>query len=125
MTEHKRLLTLRNEQGVVEGEVGRGMRWLDDGHWRGHLMGWALGVIPCVDKSNSNKKIQKKPNRLQIIEVEIYCVTQLDLEAGRSSLPLETWHINLWHQSLNTKGKVVIATVYYEKYKIYEAYGVR
>ena len=25
VTEHERLLTLRNEQGVVEGEVGGGM----------------------------------------------------------------------------------------------------
>ena len=31
-TEHERLLTLGNEQGVVEKEVGRGMEWLGDGH---------------------------------------------------------------------------------------------
>ena len=33
------------EQGVVEGEAGRGFGWLGDRHWGGHLMGWALGVI--------------------------------------------------------------------------------
>ena len=31
-TKHERLLTLGNEQGVVEGEVGGGMGWLGDGH---------------------------------------------------------------------------------------------
>ena len=31
-TNHERLLTLENEQGVVEGEVGRGMGSLGDGH---------------------------------------------------------------------------------------------
>ena len=31
-TEHERLLTLENKQGVVEGEVGRGMGSLGDGH---------------------------------------------------------------------------------------------
>ena len=40
--EHERLLTLGNEQGVVETEVGGGM-------------GWALGSILYVGKSNSNK----------------------------------------------------------------------
>ena len=32
LTEHERLLTLGNEQGVVEGEVGGGMGLLGDGH---------------------------------------------------------------------------------------------
>ena len=36
------------------------MVWKGDGHWGGHLMGWALGVILYVGKSNSNKKIYKK-----------------------------------------------------------------
>ena len=31
-TNHERLLILENEQGVVEGEVGRGMGSLGDGH---------------------------------------------------------------------------------------------
>ena len=31
-TEHERLLTLGNELGVVEGEVGGGRRRLGDGH---------------------------------------------------------------------------------------------
>ena len=35
--------------------MGGGMEWLGDGH----LMGWALGVILCVGKSNSNKNMQK------------------------------------------------------------------
>ena len=43
--EHERLLSIGNERGVVEGETGRGMGWLGDGHWGGHLTGWALGVI--------------------------------------------------------------------------------
>ena len=59
-TEHERLLTLGNEQGVVEGEVGGTMGWLGDRHWGGHLMGWALGIILYVGKSNSNDKIYKK-----------------------------------------------------------------
>ena len=42
---HERLLTLGNKQGVVKGEVGRDMGLLVDGHWGGHLTGWALGVI--------------------------------------------------------------------------------
>ena len=46
-------------QGVVEGEVVRGMGCLGDGHWVGHLMGWALGVMLYVGKSNSNKKYTK------------------------------------------------------------------
>ena len=60
VTKHERLLTLGNEQGVVEGEVGRGLGWLGDGHWGGHLAGWALGIILFVSKSNCNKNIQKK-----------------------------------------------------------------
>ena len=32
VTEHERLLTLGNEQGVVEREVGRGWGLLGDGH---------------------------------------------------------------------------------------------
>ena len=32
MTKHERLLTLGNEQGVEEGEVGGGMGRLGDGH---------------------------------------------------------------------------------------------
>ena len=31
-TEHERLLSIGNEQGVVEGETGRGMGCLGDGH---------------------------------------------------------------------------------------------
>ena len=50
-------LTLGNELGVVEGEEGGGWRWMGDGHWGGHLMGWALGVILyVVGKLNTNKK---------------------------------------------------------------------
>ena len=49
-----------NEQGVVEGEVGRGLGWLGNRHWGRHLMGWALGVILYAGKSNPNKKIYKK-----------------------------------------------------------------
>ena len=55
-TEHERLITLGNELGGVEGEVGGGWGWLGDGHWGGHLMGWALGVILYVGKLNTNKK---------------------------------------------------------------------
>ena len=32
VTKHERLLTLGNEQGVVEREMGRGMGCLGDGH---------------------------------------------------------------------------------------------
>ena len=55
-----RHLTLGNEQGVVEEEVGGGLGWLNDGHWGGHLAGWALGVTLYVGKLNSNKKILKE-----------------------------------------------------------------
>ena len=55
-TEHERHLTLGNEQGGVERQVGRGWGWLGDGHWGGHLMGWALGVILYVGKLKTNKK---------------------------------------------------------------------
>ena len=55
VTKHKRLLTLGNEKGVVEGELSKGLGWLGDGHWGGPLTGWALGVILYVGKSNSNK----------------------------------------------------------------------
>ena len=54
-TEHGRLLTLGNELGVVEGEVGGGWGWMGDGHWGGHLTGWALGVMLYVGKLNPNK----------------------------------------------------------------------
>ena len=37
--------------------MGRGLGWLCDGHWGGHLAGWALGVMLYVGKLNSNKKI--------------------------------------------------------------------
>ena len=53
-TEHERLLTLGNELGVVEREVGRGWGWLGDGHWGGPLKGWALAVILYVGKLNTN-----------------------------------------------------------------------
>ena len=43
------------KQRVAEGEVGGKMEWLHEGHWGGHLMGWALGVILCADKLNLNK----------------------------------------------------------------------
>ena len=33
-----------------------GCGWLGDGHWGGHLTGWALGVILYVDKLSTNKK---------------------------------------------------------------------
>ena len=59
VTEHERLLTLGNEQGVVELEVGGRLGWLGDGHWGEHLKGWALGVMLYVGKSNSNKKYTK------------------------------------------------------------------
>ena len=39
MTKYERHVTLGNEQGVVEGEVGRGLGLLGDG-W---AMRWALG----------------------------------------------------------------------------------
>ena len=39
-----------------EGEVGGGWGWLGDGHWGGHLTRWALGVILCVGKLNTNEK---------------------------------------------------------------------
>ena len=35
VTVHERLVTLRNEQGVVDWEVGGCMWWLGDGHWGG------------------------------------------------------------------------------------------
>ena len=44
------------KQGLVEKEVGGGLGWLGDGHWGGHLTGWALGVMLYVGKLNSNKK---------------------------------------------------------------------
>ena len=56
-TEHERLLTLGNELPVVEEEAGRGWGWLGDGHWGGHLIGWALGVMLYGGKLNTNKKI--------------------------------------------------------------------
>ena len=59
VTEHERHLTLGNEQGVVEREVGKGMGWLGDGHQGGHLMEWALVIKLYVGKSNSKKKIYK------------------------------------------------------------------
>ena len=56
-TEHERLLILGNELGVKEGEEGGGWEWMGDGHWGGHLTGWALGVILYVGKLNTNKKL--------------------------------------------------------------------
>ena len=55
VTQHDRHLTLQNEQGVVEGEVGGVLGWLGDGHWGEHLAGWALGVMLYAGKLNSNK----------------------------------------------------------------------
>ena len=57
VTEHERHLTLGNKQGVVGREAGRGLGWLGDQHWGGHLTGWALGVMLYVGKS---KNIYKK-----------------------------------------------------------------
>ena len=51
---HEGLPTLGNKQGVVEGDMGRGMGWLGNGHWGGHLMGWTLGVILYIGKLNLN-----------------------------------------------------------------------
>ena len=59
VTKHERHLTLGNERGVVEGEVGRGLGWLGDGHWGVHLARWTLGVMLNVGKLNSNKKFLK------------------------------------------------------------------
>ena len=42
--------------GVMERELGGGLGWLGNGHWGGHLAGWALGVKLYVGKMNSNKK---------------------------------------------------------------------
>ena len=38
-------------------------RRVGDGHWGGHWMGWALGVILYVGKSNSNKKYVRKKKK--------------------------------------------------------------
>ena len=38
VTKHERLLSLGNEQNVAEGEVGRGVGYMGDGHRGGHLM---------------------------------------------------------------------------------------
>ena len=60
VTKHERHLTLGNDQGVVQGEAGRGLGWVGYGHWGSHLAGWALGVMVYVNKLNSNKKITNK-----------------------------------------------------------------
>ena len=46
--------------GGKGGGQGRELGWLGDGHWGGHLAGWALGVMLHVGKLNSNKKKLKK-----------------------------------------------------------------
>ena len=58
VTEHERLLTLGNKQELVRGD-GQGDGVI--GWWalRGHLTGWAMGVILYVGKLNSNKNILK------------------------------------------------------------------
>ena len=68
---------------------GGGMRWLGDGHWRGHLMGWALGVILLyVSKSNSNKRIYKKNPQINPRSVSSY---QLRERCGELRARTELW----------------------------------
>ena len=48
----------------MEREVGSGLGWLSDGHWEGHLTGWALGVILMLANRTPIKKIyQKQKNK--------------------------------------------------------------
>ena len=49
---------------MVERELGGGLGWVGDGHWGGHLTGWALGVYAIVGISNSNKKYIPKKKRI-------------------------------------------------------------
>ena len=60
------------KQGMVEREVSRGLGWLGDGYWGGHLDGMSTGcyvicwqiVMQHVGKLNSKKnktKQNKKP----------------------------------------------------------------
>ena len=43
-------------KGSRKGGGLGGLGYLGDGHWGGHLAGWALGVMLYVGKLNSNKK---------------------------------------------------------------------
>ena len=85
-TEHEKLLSLGNEQGVVEREVGRGMGWLGDGHWGGHLMGWAQGVMLYVGKSNSNKKLYKKKTQTNSLESQLGSYISIFLISSNTAL---------------------------------------
>ena len=58
MTEYERLLTLGNEQGVLEKELPGWLGWLDDVRWVGHLMWWAwwaMGDMLYVGNLNSSQ----------------------------------------------------------------------
>ena len=59
-------------------EVGRGLGWLGDGHWGGHLTGWALGVMLYVGKLNTNKKKLKKRTWGTIDKLEIPYLWKMD-----------------------------------------------
>ena len=48
------------------GGRGGGWGWVGDGHWGGHLTGWALGVILYVGKLNSNKNYFIKKRKKEI-----------------------------------------------------------
>ena len=67
------LLTLGKELGVVEGEEDGGCGWMFDGHWGGHLTGWAVGVILYVGQLNTNKKnlFKKKFQQLNIYDANM------------------------------------------------------
>ena len=64
MTEHKKLLTLGNQQGVVEREVGGGTGWLGDRHrgvtWQDEY--WVLFCKLANWTAIKNKFIIKKRN---------------------------------------------------------------
>ena len=90
-TENERLLTLGNE----EGEVGRGMGWLGDRHWGGHLMGWALGAILYVGKLNTNKnkfiiKKQKKNKKQNKQNTNRHMIVKLLKAKNNIHMPRKT-----------------------------------
>ena len=66
VTEHERLLTLENKQGVMEGKVGGGMGWLGDewGTW------WDEHWVICYMLANwtpIKKIIKEKKRQVEIL----------------------------------------------------------
>ena len=78
VTEHERHLTLRNEQGVVKGEMGIGFGWLDDGHWGSTW--WDEHCMICYMLANWTPIEKLKINKKDILQLTRALITKADMQ---------------------------------------------